>query len=119
MPKQPIKQALSRSIGAEGDSVRDRFSRADTFFTPEEKQTKENEAPSEASQLVRDSFTFPPDDYAIIQEIIVRCLRQGISAKKSEVLRAALHTLAALPDSKLTKALTSVPKIKTGRPKKS
>jgi hypothetical protein len=39
-------------------------------------------------------------------------------AKKSELLRAGLKALAAMPDATIKKALLAVPSIKTGRPAK-
>jgi len=39
-------------------------------------------------------------------------------AKKSELLRAGLKALGAMPDAALKKALLAVPAIKTGRPAK-
>jgi hypothetical protein len=117
MPRQPIKQALSKSLGAEDNAVRSRITKADAYFDPKAAKKEETGSLSSAPRLIRDSFTFPPDDYAIIQEIIDRCLRQGIHVKKSEVLRAALRLLAVQPDAKIEQAVTALPKLKTGRPK--
>ena len=47
-----------------------------------------------------------------------RALAAGIDVKKSEVLRAALATLAKLDDAALVAAIGLVERIKTGRPKK-
>ena len=44
-------------------------------------------------KLVRDSFSMPEADYAQIGALKERCLKAGVSAKKSEVLRAALKCL--------------------------
>ena len=67
---------------------------------------------------VRDSFTMPPDDYALIAQIKQRALNLAHPAKKSELLRAGLRVLAGLGDTALLAALTAVPPLKTGRPKK-
>ena len=45
-----------------------------------------------------------------------RALKQGVSIKKSELLRAGLMTLAFMPDAAFAKALADVPTLKTGRP---
>jgi hypothetical protein len=65
---------------------------------------------------VRDSFTMPPAEYAVIAAIKQRALQLGHPAKKSEVLRAGLKTLAAMSDKVLLAALQAVPPLKTGRP---
>ena len=69
-------------------------------------------------KLVRDSFTMPPDDYALIAQIKLRALKLEHAIKKSELLRAGLKVLAAMDDRALRAALRAVPALKTGRPKK-
>ena len=69
-------------------------------------------------RLVRDSFTFPEADYALIAALKARVLGAGREIKKNEVLRAGLIALAAMPDEDLLKAVDGVEKIKTGRPAK-
>lgn len=68
-------------------------------------------------KLVRDSFTMPADDWALIAQLKERALAFKRPAKKSELLRAGLHALAALPDAKLKAALDSLLPLKPGRPK--
>ena len=67
---------------------------------------------------VRDSFTMPPEDYALIAQIKDRALGFKRPTKKSELLRAGLQALAALGDAQLQAALTSLRPLPTGRPKK-
>jgi hypothetical protein len=68
---------------------------------------------------VRDSFTMPPDDHALIGQIKQRALKLQHPAKKSEVLRAGLKALAAMDDRTLQAVLEAVPPLKTGRPKQA
>jgi len=70
-------------------------------------------------KLVRDSFTMPENEYAIIAALKKRCLVAGVPAKKSEILRAAIASLAKLSDSGLLAAIKRLEVIKTGRPKGS
>lgn len=70
-------------------------------------------------KLVRDGFTMPKDEFAQIEVLKQRAMQFGKSAKKSEILRAAVKALAASTDAQLQAALAAVPSIKTGRPKKS
>lgn len=68
-------------------------------------------------KLVRDSFTIPKAEYAVLEELKKRAASLAHPSKKSEVLRAGIKALSALPDSALLEALKAVPAIKTGRPK--
>ena len=69
-------------------------------------------------KLVRDSFTIPKAEYAVIDELKERAVRLGVSMKKGELLRAGIKALAAMPDAKFLAAIKLVPNIKTGRPAK-
>ena len=70
-------------------------------------------------KLVRDSFTFPKDEYQAIAGLKQKALGLKHSAKKSEILRAGLMLLNGLTDKAFLAALTKVPALKTGRPAKS
>jgi hypothetical protein len=70
-------------------------------------------------KLVRDSFTMPENEYAVIAALKKRCVAAGVPAKKSEILRAAIANLAKLGDSGLLAAIKRLDVIKTGRPKGS
>ncbi|MEY4882965.1 MAG: hypothetical protein RIS34_819 [Pseudomonadota bacterium] len=70
-------------------------------------------------KLVRDSFTIPKPEYAVLEELKQRTIRLGNSAKKSELLRAGIKALAAMSDGAFADALKAVPAIKTGRPAKA
>ena len=69
-------------------------------------------------KLIRDSFTMPENEYALIAALKKRCLVAGVSAKKSEILRAAVANLAKLSDASVVSALRRLDVIKTGRPAK-
>jgi hypothetical protein len=67
-------------------------------------------------KVVRDSFTMPLADYALIGELKRRCLALGMAMKKSELLRAGLVALNRLPDAALFQVAAAVESVKTGRP---
>jgi hypothetical protein len=81
---------------------------------------KKADKPAKAKKvkLVRDSFTMPEAEYAVIALLKKRCLAAGVSAKKSEILRAAVAVLAKLNDSSVIAAIRRLEVIKTGRPTK-
>ncbi len=69
-------------------------------------------------KLVRDSFTMPETEYALIASLKKRCLNAGVSAKKSEILRTAVAGLAKMSDASVVAAIRRLEVIKTGRPAK-
>jgi len=81
-----------------------------------EKKNKKEKKSASKIKVVRDSFTMPQSDYAKIGELKQLCLKTGLHVKKSELLRAGLHAISKLSVAQLTQALSSLEKIKTGRP---
>jgi len=67
-------------------------------------------------KVVRDSFTMPLADYALIGALKRRCIGLGVAMKKSELLRAGLAVLDGLPDENLSRVVTAVESVKPGRP---
>ncbi len=90
-------------------------------------RTMPQEIPKSASRagvngkekLVRDSFTMPRADLQLIKQLQARAIAFHRPAKKSELLRAGLHALAALTDEHLRASLDGLTPLKPGRPKKS
>jgi hypothetical protein len=67
-------------------------------------------------KLVRDSFTIPKSEYAVIDALKLRATQLTRPTKKSEILRAGVVLLNALADDAFLAALNAVPSLKTGRP---
>lgn len=106
-PAEPAAKAGSKVVTPKGN-VEAGSSKAGKPAKPSPKKAK----------LVRDSFTFPQDDYALFASLKQRALKAGREIKKSELLRAGLATLAAMSDGDLLATLDGVERIKTGRPSK-
>ncbi|MES2582891.1 MAG: hypothetical protein V4627_09265 [Pseudomonadota bacterium] len=70
-------------------------------------------------KMVRDSFTFPKAEYAVLDGLKMRAAKLGSPAKKTELLRAGIKAIAAMQDTAFLAALKSVPSLKTGRPAKA
>ena len=68
-------------------------------------------------KLVRDSFTMPRSDLRLIEQLKARAIAFHRPAKKSELLRAGLHALAALTDEQVRAGLDALTPLKPGRPK--
>lgn len=73
-------------------------------------------AKAERVKLVRDSFTMPESDFEMIDALKQRAIKRGREVKKSELLRAGLHALAALGDAAFDAVIAAIPRLKTGRP---
>ncbi len=76
----------------------------------------EKPAKAKKPKLVRDSFTIPKAEYAVLDELKQRATTLAHPIKKSELLRAGIKALAAMNDTGFLSALDQVPAIKTGRP---
>ena len=74
--------------------------------------------PKQRARLVRDSFTMPEVDFALIAALKTLALDHKREAKKSELLRAGLHALMAMDGKTLVNALDQLQPLKLGRPKK-
>lgn len=75
--------------------------------------------PKLKAKLVRDSFTMPQADFALITALKERALGFDRPTKKSELLRAGLQALAGLNSVSLQAALNALAPLKSGRPKKA
>jgi hypothetical protein len=65
---------------------------------------------------VRDSFTIPKSEYAMLEALKARATNLKRPTKKSEMLRAGIAALRGMTDKAFLIALNGVPSLKTGRP---
>jgi hypothetical protein len=66
---------------------------------------------------VRDSFTIPKVEYAVLDALKLRAANLTRPVKKGELIRAGIGALNAMDDKAFLAALDTVPSLKTGRPK--
>jgi hypothetical protein len=116
MPKKDMKSALGASLKAEEQAVRSRFDRAESVMGEGKSATLIRPSPKGVGRVIRDSFTIPDDEYEMISLIKKRCMKAGVSANKSEVLRAGLAALNGMSDRELAKVFQDLARVKTGRP---
>lgn len=102
--KYPVPAIGDGDVGARGNAA-----------TPALQATGAEPDPT-AQRVVRDSFTMPLADYALIGSLKVKCLGMGIAVKKSELLRAGLHALTRISDQNFAEVVSAVESVKTGRP---
>jgi D-alanyl-D-alanine carboxypeptidase len=70
-------------------------------------------------KLVRDSYSMPEVEYAILGAVKKSCLKAGIDIKKSDLLRIGVALVGKLETNALKLALASLTPLKPGRPKGS
>ncbi|MFC0351925.1 hypothetical protein [Undibacterium danionis] len=68
-------------------------------------------------KLVRDSFTMPEAEYAVLGEVKKACIAAGIEVKKSQLLRVGLVLLKQASVGSLKAMIEALPALKAGRPK--
>ncbi len=96
------------------------LAKAEAGETTPGKNKKKDKKDAGKAKVVRDSFTMPQADYELIAVLKQKALKAGLQkVKKSELLRAGLQVLDKLSVAQLKRAMASLEKIKTGRPKKS
>ncbi len=118
--KKPVKTAASVVKPKEKTATsKPAAAKSGTAKTVAASKAKPAEAADKTKKekLIRDSFTMPSAEYSLIAQLKKRCLANGVAAKKSEVLRAALVCLSAASDDGVLKTIARLEIIKTGRPK--
>ena len=110
--KVGVKSAPARKAAAKRIAVKQQTAKA----LPSLKAPSTAPPKAKKDKLIRDSFTIPKAEYAVIDALKQRSITLVRPAKRSELLRAGIKVLAGLSDAALLAALGQVPTIKTGRP---
>ena len=126
--KPPVETAVKKTVSKKTSTkspgpVKTAKAAAPAPETPKPAEV-ENAAPAKKkkqakAKVIRDSFSFPEQDYVKISELKKTCLTAGVHVKKGEILRAGLLLLSQLKIDDLKQVVARVEKIPTGRPKSS
>lgn len=106
LPKAPRKRALSQKINAAPVAQP----------SPVDAKAK---VKTKKPKLVRDSFTFPKDEYELLAQLKSRATGLAVHVKKTELIRAGIKALVGMTDNRFLATVKSVPNLKTGRPAKA
>lgn len=112
MAKINLKAALSKSVKDEGSHIEKRFAKAEGLLGEKPK-------PAPKEKVVRDTYSMPVGDYGLIQRIQDNWLKLGISATRSEIVRAGILVLSMADKKDVERALAGLVKLKPGRGKNS
>lgn len=142
MSKKDFSSALRKTTTAQKEVIDDRFAKADSVLLGMKAEAPQAPAPVEVppevvppappsaapsnegtptespkgdAMVVRDTFSMPPGDHGLIEQLRVRAAREGRNTNKSEVVRAGLRALACLPPAQLMELLEGLERIKPGR----
>lgn len=117
--EKPVKPVEANKTPAKGSKKAPSEVKMETAVMPQaDKATKAKKQVPKKPKLVRDSFTIPENDYSLFAILKQRAMTAGIEIKKGELLRAAIVMLNSLGDAEFVNAISSIERIKTGRPKK-
>ena len=112
-----FRERLKKTVSEEKRDVAERFSRAEVALGDSQPEAGRHKKKKRRKTVVRDTFSLPEEDYAIIEEIRQRLIREhAIVKNKSEVLRAGLKLLQALDSETLLEVAEQVESLKPGRP---
>jgi hypothetical protein len=93
-----------------------RFDQADSVLLKAPESTTELRPVTQKSSVIRDTFSMPLNDYALIEKLRIIANKEGRSStSKSEVVRAGLQALDALTGQHLVEALGRLEKLVPGR----
>jgi hypothetical protein len=126
--KPPSKKTPSKASGA-GQPIAKAVSKIAPGAAPLSKSTAAPESPvaietvevgekkykkaikNAKVKIIRDSFPFPEQDYAILTELKNAFMADGIAVKRGEILRAGLHLLTKLSVFELQQVIRQVERI--------
>lgn len=118
MNNDPLSGALAKSLQDESDAIDKRFERADSVLGGQGNHGRGRHAksrPLKKVPVIRDTFSFPEFDYALLSQLQAALLKNGHNVSKSELVRAGLKTLAQMSPAQLIKTAKAVEKLKPGR----
>lgn len=113
--KAAVKPASTSSAKAEAKAT----PKASPKAAPKAAQAVVEREKIRKPKLVRDSFTMPEEEYAVLALVKKACLKAGFEIKKSELLRVGVALISQIDMATLKSVLASLPQLKTGRPKSS
>jgi hypothetical protein len=116
----PKKAAPAKTVRAKATSPAKVAQQAARALAAPAKGARAKAAPAAPAaarpHLVRDSFTMPEQEYAVLGTVKQACLKAGFEVKKSELLRIGVALLGQLDMASLRAVLDGLPQLKTGRP---
>jgi len=113
MAERDMTAALSASLNAEERSITERIAKAELMLAGNQSLASTKR---QREKVVRDGFSMPVGDHALIAAIQRTAMQAGFHMTKSEIFRAALRVLSTLSAEELKSVYASLERVKPGRP---
>lgn len=115
---KPVVKAVNKAVGKTANKSASKLAtkpavRVENKLKPAAPKVEKVKKP----KLVRDSFTMPEAEYAVLGDVKKACLAAGVEVKKSQLLRIGLELLKKTEMVQLKAMITALPALKAGRPK--
>lgn len=118
MSDRPRKTAVKKAAPSNASTKKSALNKTASKSAQDKDSSKPASVKHKHARLIRDSFTIPEDEYALLAETKIACLGAGFEIKKSELIRIGIALAYELNTSRLKKAQQALQPVKTGRPKK-
>lgn len=113
MKKKTFDEKIHSTVEEQDKALERRFENVDSLLL--KSNLRQNGSFIPRALAIRDTFSMPESDHALIAVVIGRMLKSGRATTKSEVVRAGLHVLNGLENGELLKILSNLEKLVPGR----
>lgn len=113
MKKKSFDAKLRDTVESQDKALQERFEKADAILIKPSKHFPEQKV--KVSSVVREMFSMPPEDCALVESLRSAAAKEGRISSKSEIIRAALHVFSKLSGPELVMALNKLKKVSPGR----
>ena len=118
-PKVAAAKPVAKPAAAPKDEKKvEKVEKIEKPVKAEKTEKIEKAAKPKKVKQVRDSFTMPENEYAVLAQVKKSCLKAGVEIKKSDLLRIGVSLIKNLKINELKDILGSLTPLKVGRPKK-
>ncbi|MGO0788637.1 hypothetical protein ACTOWA_02060 [Herbaspirillum seropedicae] len=118
-PKAAAAKPVAKPAAAPKDEKKvEKVEKIEKPVKAEKTEKIEKAAKPKKVKQVRDSFTMPENEYAVLAQVKKSCLKAGVEIKKSDLLRIGVSLIKNLKIAELKDILAGLTPLKVGRPKK-
>ncbi|WP_069374163.1 hypothetical protein [Herbaspirillum seropedicae] len=112
------KAAAAKPAAPKDEKKVEKVEKIEKPVKAEKTEKIEKAAKPKKVKQVRDSFTMPENEYAVLAQVKKSCLKAGVEIKKSDLLRIGVSLIKNLKIAELKDILAGLTPLKVGRPKK-
>lgn len=117
-PKAAAAKPVAKPAAPKDEKKVEKVEKIEKPVKAEKTEKIEKAAKPKKVKQVRDSFTMPENEYAVLAQVKKSCLKAGVEIKKSDLLRIGVSLIKNLKIAELKDILAGLTPLKVGRPKK-